>query len=92
MPRYINTTGKTSVAIAVCDRCKMKRSITDLVGDPNSPGLAVCQDKCADKFDPYRLPTRKPEKVSLRRPRPEVSVALSAGDDDGSWYPPVGNP
>jgi len=45
--------------------------------DPNFPGLQVCDQGCADQFDPYRLPARKTERIALRFPRPDVSVAVN---------------
>lgn len=73
MPRYLDTRGKTSVAVAVCDRCHMKRALTDLVPDRNSPGLRVCTTGmgCDDDYDPWRLPARKSEDITLRFPRPD---------------------
>lgn len=76
MPLYLDTRGETSAAIAICDRCKTKVPIGHLIGDPNSPGLRVCQDTCADLFDPYRLPARIPEKIALRYPRPDEPLIL----------------
>ena len=75
MPRFLDTTGQPSVAIAVCDRGKMKRYFSSLGPDPNFPGLRVCDQGCRDQFDPYRLPARKTERINLRFPRPDVSVA-----------------
>ena len=54
----------------------MKRAIVEEMPDPNFPGLRVCQQGCADEKDPYRLPARKTEKITLRFPRPDVSVAV----------------
>ncbi len=73
MPRYLDTRGNTSVAIAVCDRCKRKRAIVDLKSDEDSPGLQVCREgyECCDHRDPYRLAPRRSEDISLRRPRPD---------------------
>ena len=77
MPVFLDTRGLSSVAIGVCDRCKMKVPFVTLVSDPNFPGLRVCEDRgCRDQFDPYRLPARKTERINLRFPRPDVSVAL----------------
>jgi hypothetical protein len=76
MPRFLDTTGNASIAIFICDRCKMKRAIVEQMPDPNFPGLRVCQQGCADEKDPYRLPARKTEKITLRFPRPDVSVAV----------------
>lgn len=75
MGLFLNTRGLSSLAIAICDRCKMKRPYVDLGSDPNFPGLRVCDQGCKDDFDPYRLPARKTEKINLRFPRPDVSVA-----------------
>jgi hypothetical protein len=89
MPIFLNTSGLTSLAIAICDRCRMKVPFVSLVSDTNFPGLRVCADRgCKDNIDPYRLPARKTERINLRFPRPDVSVALdpnnlSAGDAFG---------
>jgi hypothetical protein len=58
----------------------MKRAIDEAMPDPNFPGLKVCQQNCADQKDPYRLPARKTEKIALRFPRPDVSVATDPND------------
>jgi hypothetical protein len=79
MPRFLDTTGLTSIAIGVCDRCKMKRAFVQLGPDPNFPGLRVCDQGCRDQFDPYRLAARKTERINLRFPRPDVP--LDAGDN-----------
>jgi len=76
MPTFLDTTGLTSLAIGICDRCKMKRTYVSLSPDPNFPGLRVCDQGCKDNLDPYRLPARKTERINLRFPRPDVSVAV----------------
>lgn len=60
-----------------------------MTSDPNFPGLRVCDQGCADQKDPYRLPARQTEKIALRFPRPDISVAtdpndLTAGDYGGA--------
>jgi hypothetical protein len=80
MPRFLDTTGNSSIAIFICDRCRMKRAIAEAMPDPNFPGLRVCQQNCADQIDPYRLPARKTERITLRFPRPDVSVATNDND------------
>lgn len=94
MPIFLDTRGLTSLAIAVCDRCKMKVPFVSLVADNNSPGLRVCVDRgCKDDKDPYRLPARKTERINLRFPRPDVSVAVdpngivTASDQDWTLSP-----
>lgn len=53
----------------------MKRPHAELSKDPNFPGLMVCEQGCKDQFDPYRLPARKTERITIRFPRPDLSVA-----------------
>jgi len=79
MPIFLDTTGLSSIAIGICDRCKMKRAFVTLGPDPNFPGLRVCDQGCRDQFDPYRLAARKTERINLRFARPDVSV--DAGDN-----------
>jgi hypothetical protein len=74
MSRYLDTSGSTVIAIAVCDRCRTKVSISDLVADRNIPGLRVCE-QCNDEKDPYRLPARRSEKITLRYPRPDEPLS-----------------
>ena len=88
MSIFLDTRGYSTIAIAVCDRCKMKRPQAELRADPNFPGLQVCGQNCADEKDPYRLPARKTERITLRYPRPDVSIAtnpneLTTGDYGG---------
>jgi len=77
MPIFLDTRGYSDIAIAVCDRCRMKRPHAELSKDPNFPGLMVCEQGCKDQFDPYRLPARKTERITIRFPRPDESVADS---------------
>jgi len=52
----------------------MKRAIVEAQPDPNFPGLSVCRQGCADEIDPYRLPARKTEKITLKFPRPDAQL------------------
>lgn len=70
MSLWLDTSGCTSAAISVCDRCHLKVPYSTLVADGNSPGLRVCPT-CSDNFDPWRLPARKGEDITLRFPRPD---------------------
>ena len=72
---FLDTEGYSDIAIAVCDRCRMKRPHATLGPDINFPGLMVCEENCRDEKDPYRLPARQTERINLRFPRPDVSVA-----------------
>ena len=80
MPRFLDTRGYSDIAIAVCDRCKMKRPHAMLGPDFNFPGLMVCEEGCRDEKDPYRLPARKTERINIRFPRPDVSVSVNPND------------
>ncbi len=75
MPKWLETTGNTVLSIAICDRCKMKRAYSEIRPDGNIPGIRVCGQGCSDQFDPYRLPARQPERISLRFPRPDADIA-----------------
>ena len=75
MPMFLDTEGYSNIAIGICDRCRMKRPHATLGPDINFPGLMVCEENCRDEKDPYRLPARQTERINLRFPRPDVSVA-----------------
>lgn len=74
MSKWLDTRGNTTLTIAVCDRCKMKRAYDNLAPDINYPGLRVCNEGCADEKDPYRLPARQTERITLRFPRPDANL------------------
>lgn len=73
MPVFLDTTGNSNLGIGICDRCSFKFPIGELHSDPNTPGLKVCVD-CIDEYDPYRLPARKTEDITLPFYRPDVPV------------------
>lgn len=89
MPVYLDTRGNSVLSVAVCDRCSRKFAYVDLMPDPNFPGMRVCKDDL-DKFDPWRLPARQTENITLRFPRPDVSVAI--GPIGGQQIVTQGNP
>lgn len=64
MPRFLNDTGRTIIALGRCDRCHFKFYLDELGPDGNTPGLKVCA-RCCDKFDPYRLPAPPPDDITL---------------------------
>ena len=86
MPRFLNTLGQSDISIAICDRCRMKRAHAEMRSDPTFPGLQVCNQGCADQFDPYRLAARKTEKITIRFPRPDVSVSTDQHDLSTEGY------
>lgn len=75
MALYLDTRGHTMLSPGICARCKRKFPLDELRPDPNVPGLLVC-DEDRDVFDPWRLPTRALERISVTNPRPDVSLAL----------------
>ena len=84
MSKFLDTRGQASLAIGICDRCRMKRAYSTLSPDTNFPGLMVCTEGCKDEKDPYRLPARQTEKIALKTPRPDVD--LTGVDDQSPEY------
>jgi len=76
MSIFLDTRGMSTLSVAICDRCKVKRAHSVMRSDPNFPGLRVCDQGCADQKDPYRLAARKTERINIRFPRPDDSVAV----------------
>jgi len=74
MPIYLDTRGNSILSVGICDRCNRKMAYVDLMPDPNFPGMRVCKEDL-DNYDPWRLPAIQPENISLRHPRPDVSIA-----------------
>ena len=75
MARFLNTLGNSTLSVFICDRCKMKRPYSSMRPDGNIPAIKVCSESCSDQFDPYRLPARQPEKITIRFPRPDLDIA-----------------
>lgn len=73
MPLYLNTLNEPVLAIGICDRCRCKFPLMDLLPDPNTPGLRVCA-KDRDVYDPWRLPAIQPDKITLPFVRPDVPI------------------
>jgi len=73
MPIFLDTTGRGNYGIGICDRCSCKFPLEELYSDPNTPGLKVCENDI-DEYDPYRLPARKTENITLRFVRPDVPI------------------
>lgn len=88
MSLFLDTRGLAWAGIGICDRCSRKFPIGELMLDPNSPGLRVCRVD-VDELDPYRLPARQTERITLPFVRPDVSVATNpAGliSEDGNTF------
>lgn len=85
---YLDTRGRSTLGIGICGRCSRKMSLDDLYSDPNYPGLMVCLED-RDEYDPYRLPARQPEVISLRFARPDASIATDPAGlptEDDSYF------
>jgi len=74
MAIFLDPTGKTTYGLGICARCQKKFFLEDLYSDPNSPGLKVCLDDM-DQYDPYRLPPRQPDKITLPFYRPDEPLS-----------------
>lgn len=76
MPQFLDTRGNTNLGIGICDRCRRKFPINQLQPDRNTPGLLVCEAD-NDEFDPWRLPARPTEDITLPHYRPDESLAIT---------------
>lgn len=82
MSRFLNTRGRSVLTIGICDRCRRKFPLGDLMSDPNAPGLKVClADR--DEIDPYTLPARiYLDDITPRFVRPDVNIAIDPAIGD----------
>lgn len=88
MPLYLDTRGKIYAAVAICDRCSRKFPLEELMSDPNYPGLRVCKADL-DQLDPYRLPARQTERITLPFVRPDTpltSAPYGVISEDGNTF------
>lgn len=74
MPIFLDTRGNSTLGIGLCARCSKKYPLGKLRPDPNAPGLLCCDEGCLDRYDPWRLPARPPDKIALRFARPDVPL------------------
>lgn len=74
MSAFLNTMGKSILSPAICDRCHIRGAAADMITDPDKPGLFV-HKHCADQYDPWKLPPRQADKISIDHPRPDVSMS-----------------
>jgi len=88
MSIYLDTRGLSTLGIGLCDRCSRKMSLTQLMSDPNSPGLRVCREDL-DQLDPYRLPPRQSDQITLPFVRPDAPLYSNPDglvtEDDNSF-------
>lgn len=77
---FLNTTGKATLGVGICDRCRQKFPIGELKPDRDNPGLLVCA-KDNDELDRYKLPPRVPETLTLRQIRTDTDISTDATYD-----------
>jgi hypothetical protein len=88
MPVFLNTRGNTTLGIGICSRCSRKMPLHKLQPDPNYPGLRVC-DVDRDHYDPYRLPARQPDHITLPFLRPDTPIPTNPSGfiaEDGDQF------
>jgi hypothetical protein len=73
MPLYLDTSGNSTLGIAICARCSRKFPLGELQPDPNYPALMVCRDD-VDQYDPYRLAPRPADQIVLPFVRPDLPL------------------
>ena len=73
MSIFLDTRGRTTLGIGICARCSCKMSLEELAPDPNAPGLMCCRDDL-DQLDPWRLPARPDDKITLEFCRPDLQL------------------
>jgi len=88
MSIWLDTRGRSTLGIGLCARCSRKMSLDELFSDPNSPGLRVCREDL-DELDPYRLPPRQPDNITLPFVRPDLPLNTDPSglvtEDDNSF-------
>jgi len=73
MALYLDTTGNSTLGIAICARCSRKFPLGELAPDPNYPNLMVCRDD-SDQYDPYRLAPHPADQIVLPFVRPDLPL------------------
>jgi hypothetical protein len=73
MAKFLDTTGNSTLGIAICARCSRKFPLGELMQDPNYPNLMVCKED-VDQYDPYRLAPRPSDQIVLPFNRPDVPL------------------
>lgn len=79
MTIFLDPTGRPNYGIGICGRCSRKFFLDELFDDPNTPGLKVCAADM-DEYDPYRLPARTTERISLPFTRPDTPLTFDIND------------
>lgn len=97
MSVFLDTSYDDFNQIVICMRCNLKRRWSEVIPDGNSPGLYVCKREvkrgCWDTYDPYRLPPRQPDRLTLGRSNPDVPLTVPyVPPDDPTPPEPPPNP
>jgi hypothetical protein len=66
-----------TMAVAICYRCQKKMYAGALKKDPNNQNF-YCGE-CVDLYDPWRLPARRAEDISVQHPRTDEVI------EGGPW-------
>lgn len=74
---FLNTAGNQTLGVGLCSRCQFKFPLGMLSSDPNIPQFMVCAAD-RDDFDPYRMPARMPDDITLPFVRPDASLETPA--------------
>lgn len=88
MAVFLDTRGRATLGIGICDRCSIKMPLDQLHPDPNFPGLRVC-DKDLDQFDPYRLAAPPADNIVLPFTRPDTPIPTNPAGfitQDGDYF------
>lgn len=86
MGKFLDTRGESVLSPYICDRCHLRGKFSEMRSDDDNPALWVHRE-CSDQLDPWKLPPRQSEDVSIPHPRPDAKpsdtdVFLSTNDYD----------
>lgn len=89
MSWFLDPSGRATYGLGLCARCSKKMFLDELFDDPNFPGLKVCRDDL-DDLDPYRLPPREADPITLQFTRPDLPLTDAPTTVAGqSGWPPA---
>lgn len=87
MSKFLDTRGEAVLSPYRCDRCGIRGKFSEMTQDGDKQGLWVHIDGCSDKLDPWKLPPRQSEDVSIPHPRPDVTLVNGASTDLSPYIP-----
>lgn len=86
MSVYLDTSGRSTLGVGLCARCSTKVCLDELEPDATYSGLLCCAE-CRDEYDPYLLPPREPEGITLRFVRPDTPLTTTTVDPGTPAWP-----